>query len=106
MPHPPSPSSTTTSSRSPPRRAAWASRPTPSPHSSRRPPMAVDRPPALSRFVLVAVVLPVVIALVAVGVQLVMLPQVPDPVAIHWNASGVADGFASPWLYPLMTLLV
>ncbi len=67
--------------------------------------MAADRSPALPRFMLVSVVLPAVITLIAVVVQLVALPQAPDPVAVHWNARGVADGFASPWLYPLMTLL-
>lgn len=61
---------------------------------------------ALSRFVLVAIVLPVVITLVAIVVQLVALPQLPYPVAVHWNARGEADGFAAPWLYPVMTLLI
>ncbi|WP_345803194.1 DUF1648 domain-containing protein [Microbacterium sp. AZCO] len=68
--------------------------------------MAADRSRALSRFVLVGVVLPVVLAVVAVVTQLVVLPRVPDPVAVHWSAQGVADGFASPWLYPVMTLLL
>lgn len=67
--------------------------------------MAADRSPALRRFVLVSVVLPAVITLIAIVLQLVALPQSPDPVAVHWNAQGIADGFASPWLYPLMTLL-
>ncbi|MEU1970070.1 DUF1648 domain-containing protein [Microbacterium sp. NPDC019599] len=68
--------------------------------------MTTDRSPALARFVLVALVLPAVITVVASLVQLVALPQLPDPVAVHWNALGQADGFASPWLYPVMTLLI
>src|SRR6478736_7361542 len=61
---------------------------------------------ALTRFVLVALVLPLVLTVLAIIVQLVALPRVPDPVAVHWNAAGVADGFAAPWLYPVMTALI
>ena len=61
---------------------------------------------ALTRFVLVALVLPLVLTVLAIIVQLVALPRVPDPVAVHWNMHGVADGFAAPWLYPVMTALI
>jgi len=61
--------------------------------------------PAVRRFVLVAIWLPV--ALVAVGllVQLIALPQLPSTIAVHWNAAGEADGFAPAWTQPLMTVL-
>ncbi|MFH8249700.1 DUF1648 domain-containing protein [Microbacterium sp. B2969] len=68
--------------------------------------MAADRSAQVSRFVLVAVVLPLLITVVAIVAQLVVMPQLPDPVAVHWNASGEADGFAARWLYPVMTLLI
>src|SRR5262245_5350126 len=60
----------------------------------------------MRRFVLVAVVLPLVLTAAAIAVQLIVMPRLPDPVAVHWNAKGVADGFAAPWLYPVMTLLI
>ncbi|MBN9140020.1 MAG: DUF1648 domain-containing protein [Micrococcales bacterium] len=44
---------------------------------------------------IVAVALPVVVWGAAVALQLAWLPQLPDPVAIHWGPGG-ADGFASP----------
>ena len=69
--------------------------------------MAAERSAAaLRRFVLVAVILPVCLTAAAVIVQVVALPALPDPAAVHWGASGSADGFASPWLYPVLTLVV
>lgn len=68
--------------------------------------MAAERSAALSRFVLVAVIVPLCLGIAAVIVQLVALPSLPDPVAVHWGASGAPDGFASPWLYPLLTALI
>jgi hypothetical protein len=61
--------------------------------------------PAVRRFVLVAVWIP--IALVAAGliVQLLALPQLPPTIAVHWNAVGEADGFAPAWTQPIMTVL-
>lgn len=60
--------------------------------------------PVVRRFVLVAVWLPVALVALAVGVQLLLLPQVPSTVAVHWNAAGEADGFAPAWTQPLMTV--
>ncbi|MFE5407960.1 DUF1648 domain-containing protein [Microbacterium sp. NPDC056569] len=59
---------------------------------------------ALRRFVLVAVWLPIVLVAVGVAVQLVLLPQVPATIAVHWNAAGEADGFAPAWTQPLATI--
>ncbi|WP_203581298.1 DUF1648 domain-containing protein [Microbacterium hibisci] len=56
------------------------------------------------RFLLVAVWLPVALVAVGVAVQLVLLPQVPSTVAIHWNATGEPDGFAPAWTQPLATI--
>ncbi len=62
--------------------------------------------PVVRRFVLVAVWVPVVLVAIAVAVQLVLLPQMPPTVAVHWNAAGEADGFAPAWTQPLMTSLL
>jgi MFS family permease len=67
-----------------------------------------DRTPsrlALRRFVLVAVWLPVVLTALGVAVQLVLLPQMPAAIAVHWNAAGEADGFAPAWSQPLATIV-
>ncbi len=58
-----------------------------------------DRPPRarlpLSYWV-VAVGLPLIAGAVAVALQLAWLPQLPDPIAIHWGQGG-PDGFGAPW---------
>jgi len=59
---------------------------------------------ALRRFVLVAVWLPVVLTALGVAVQLVLLPQMPATIAVHWNAAGEADRFAPAWTQPLATI--
>lgn len=56
------------------------------------------------RFVLVAVWLPMAFAAIAAVTQLALLPQTPSTIAVHWNASGIADGFAPAWTQPLATL--
>jgi hypothetical protein len=39
-------------------------------------------------------------------VFLVALPTLPDPVAIHWNPVGVADGSASLWMVPVAAITI
>lgn len=60
----------------------------------------------LSRFRLVALWYPAALTLLAVALQLVALPHVPDPVAVHWGADGVANGFAPAWTSILLAALV
>ena len=55
---------------------------------------------------LVAVWLPVVVVAAGVVLQLVLLPQVPATIAVHWNAAGEADGFAPAWTQPLATAVL
>jgi len=51
---------------------------------------------------IVAVALPLLVGLVAVAVQLAWLPELPDPIAIHWGADG-ADGFGPVWSTTVLT---
>lgn len=51
----------------------------------------------------VALVVPVMVTVAAVALQLAWWGQLPDPVAIHWGASGVPNGFAVAWVVPAMT---
>lgn len=66
---------------------------------------APDRPPRarlpLSYWV-VAVGLPLIVGAVAVAVQLAWLPELPDPIAIHWGGDGV-DGFAPAWFSTVLS---
>lgn len=64
------------------------------------------RRPAVRRFVLVALVVPAALTVVAVVVQLVALPGLPDPVAVHWGASGRPNGFGAAWASPVLTVVV
>lgn len=36
------------------------------------------------------------------GFGLIMLPSIPDPAPIHWNAVGEVDGYGSPWIVALL----
>lgn len=65
-----------------------------------------ERPLAVRRFAAVAVVLPAALTLAAVIVQLVVLPSVPDPIAVHWGGPGAPDGFGPAWLSPVLTVAV
>lgn len=55
-------------------------------------------------FVAVAVVAPIVFVLLGAVTLATLADRLPDPVAIHWAASGEADGFAS--LGSLIALLI
>ncbi|WP_446663211.1 SdpI family protein [Geobacillus sp. CCR] len=46
--------------------------------------------------------LTIVLTVLAYFLSLVALPYLPDQVAIHWNASGEADGFSSKWFGALL----
>lgn len=48
-------------------------------------------------YTVVGFVVPTVVTIVAVIVAIAVIPDLPDEVAVHWNASGDADGWASPW---------
>lgn len=50
------------------------------------------------RVVVIGVVIPAVILGVALAVMLWALPDLPDPVAVHWGPAGTPDGFGSPVL--------
>lgn len=60
----------------------------------------------LRRFRLVAVFVPIVLTLVSLIVQLVVLPRVPATIAIHWGATGQADGFGPAWTQPVISVVV
>lgn len=66
-----------------------------------------DRDPrVVRRFVLVAVVLPIVVVALGAAVQLGIASSLPDPVAIHWGADGQPDGYASPAVVTALLLAV
>ena len=57
-------------------------------------------------FVIVAIVVPLVVTAIGVLLQLVWLRELPDPIAVHWNATGHADGFGSPWTIVVLTVVL
>ncbi len=61
---------------------------------------------ARARFVLVGVVVPLLATIVGIVLMLAWLPQLPDPVAVHWGANGEPNGFASPWVTIAMTAAI
>lgn len=66
----------------------------------------VTRDDALRRFRWVGLWLPIALVAVSTAAQVALLPQLPDRVASHWNAAGVADGFAPAWSFPLVMFAV
>ncbi|KRA23885.1 hypothetical protein ASD65_05210 [Microbacterium sp. Root61] len=67
--------------------------------------MTIDRghAAAISRFIWVGLIVPIVVLAVGVTLQLLWLPELPDPAATHWNGVGQVDGFGPAWMYPLLT---
>lgn len=55
------------------------------------------------RVALVAILVPVALAVAGVALQLAWLPEVPATLTTHWAFDGTADGFGPSWTMPLMT---
>ena len=51
---------------------------------------------------IVALWIPLALTMVAVALMIVWLPDLPETIAIHWNAAGHADGFAPAWSMPVI----
>lgn len=68
--------------------------------------MTARAPLAVRRFTLVAVLIPAVLTGLAVVVQLIALPHVPDPIAIHWGGNGAPNGFGPAWTSVALTAVV
>lgn len=68
--------------------------------------MNTPRPHAVFRFVLVAVVTPAVVTGAAMLLQVGAAPALPDPIAIHWGATGMPDAFGPAWVTFLVTVVV
>lgn len=49
-----------------------------------------------TRMLVVGVIVPLLIAAASVVAMLVALPDLPDPVAVHWGPSGAPDRFGTP----------
>ncbi len=50
--------------------------------------------------------LPLLVTIIGVYLQLSWWDQLPNPVAVHWGANGVVDGFGSQAMVPWMTALL
>ncbi|GGE87157.1 DUF1648 domain-containing protein [Mycetocola zhadangensis] len=59
--------------------------------------------PGRTRYRMIGLVLPLLIALVGAVMAASWLPDLPDPVAVHWSSEG-ADGFGSAWTMILLPL--
>lgn len=70
-----------------------------SPHKQ-RPNRAV-----LIRFVIVGLVMPVIFCGFSTALQMMWIPRLPDPIAIHWGISGKPDGYGTMWTPFIGTLL-
>lgn len=62
-------------------------------------------PNTARRLLCVAVILPALLGVAALVAQLVLLPTLPTPVAVHWGWGGGPDGFAPPVLVVVLTAL-
>lgn len=60
----------------------------------------------VSRYLVVAAVLPAAVVAVALALQISWRGDVPDPMATHWGPSGRADGYGSPVQSIVLTAVV
>lgn len=60
--------------------------------------MTADVRKARSAFLWVGVVAPLGVLVLAAAVIIAWMPELPDPIAIHWGSEG-ADGYAARWSY-------
>jgi hypothetical protein len=67
--------------------------------------MATPRRATLAA-VIVGIVVPLAITALAVVLQLIWLPELPDPAATHWGGTGGPNAFGSAWVFPVLTALV
>jgi len=58
------------------------------------------------RVVGVALILPLAVTIAALVVTFLLATTAPSTVAVHWGASGTADGFGSPFTYPVLLAAV
>lgn len=73
--------------------------------TSPRPSSPIDRR-AIRSLSLVAIVVPLVLTVAAIVLQMLWLPALPDPAAVHWGPSGEPDGFGPAWTFPVITLVI
>ncbi len=62
------------------------------------------RPEQRRRIVIATAVIPLLCVVTALAVFAAIVAQLPDQIAIHWTASGQADGFGPVWLGPMLLL--
>ena len=71
-------------------------------HETSAAPRPQPRPSAARRAAIAGVAIPVAVTVLALGVEVAILSDLPDPVATHWSGSG-PDGFSPPWVVPVLT---
>lgn len=61
--------------------------------------------PVVSRFLLTAGVVPIAVTAIAVAIQLALLGDLPEVVAVNWDAAGQPNRFGPAWSVPLATAI-
>lgn len=62
---------------------------------------------ARRRELIIGVILPLAVLAMSMGVMFWALPDLPDPVAVHWGPSGGPDAFGSPvWSFVLLPIVL
>lgn len=59
-----------------------------------------------TRALVLGIGMPSLVGVVALVLVWQMLPQVPNPVAVHWGLNGAPDGFGSPYTYMVLIALL
>jgi hypothetical protein len=54
------------------------------------------------RVVLVALILPITLVVIGVGLLLAWLPAMPETIAVHWSFAGRPDAFGPAWTMPVL----
>ena len=59
-----------------------------------------------ARILVVALIAPLVITAVAAIVSFSLASTLPSQVPVHWDAAGAADGFGSPYTFPILLVAI
>ena len=59
----------------------------------------------LIKFVIVGLISPVILWGISTALQMMWIPRLPDPIAVHWGISGKPDGYGTMWTPFIATLV-
>jgi hypothetical protein len=66
----------------------------------------MNHPAHGTRILIVALIAPLVLTLAVLAITFSIASTLPERVAVHWYAAGVADGYGSPYSFPILIAVI